>query len=55
MNRDFISQRHHAQDAATELGHDCPEPETILFLCLTADWILNDANAHLLGEVRSAR
>jgi hypothetical protein len=54
VNGELISQRHDAQEAATELGHR-PESEAVVFLWFTADWILNDANAHLLAEVRSAR
>ena len=55
MNCELISQRHDAQEAATELGHGCPEPEAVAFLWLAADCVLDGANAHLLGELRAAR
>ncbi len=55
MNGEFISERDHAQEAATELGNSCPEAEAIVLLSLAAHRVLDDANAHLFAEVRSAQ
>lgn len=54
MDREFISERYNAQEPAAELWHRGPEAKAIVLLRLAADRVLNDANAHLLREIRPA-
>lgn len=46
-------ERDDAQESTAKLGHRCPVMKPIVLLWLVANWMPNDANAHLFGEIRS--
>lgn len=54
MNSELISERDDTQEAAIELRDSRPEAETIVLLWLAPQRLLNDADAYLFGEIRSA-
>lgn len=53
MDGHLILKRDHPQVASVKFGADAPEAEAIIFLRLVANWILNNADAPLLPEIRS--
>ena len=55
MYRESIVKRDDSQEATAKLWHRSPEAETIVLLRLAANRVLNDANAHLLGEIGPTR
>ena len=54
MYGESILKRDDAQEPSAKLRHCGPKAETIVLLRFAAKWILNDANAHLLGDKWSA-
>ena len=55
MYREPILKRDDSQEPIAKLWHRGPKAETIVLLWLAAYRVLNDTNAHLLGEVRSSQ
>jgi hypothetical protein len=53
MYRHSIRQCDHAQEASWKFFNFAPEPETIFFLRLNANWIFDDANANLFRQIRT--
>ena len=55
MDGELIVKRDDAQEPSAKLRHCGPKAKPIVFLWLAANRIENDANADVLGEIRSSR
>ena len=55
MNGEPIGKRDDAQDTTAEFRHRSPKPESVVLLRFRTNRILDNSNAHFLGEVRPTR
>ena len=53
MYRFFIFQRYHAENTSFKFINRTPEAETIVFLRLCFQWVLNDPNTPFFPEIRA--